>query len=286
MKIFCPSKNRACQLHALVESIKHFCPNLETDIHVLYTADNKFYNDGYNRFAKLNPSVKMEYEACFESDFSYYLKDNATANIMLLTDDCVFYRNYAGENRDIENLLDSKTWCFSFRLGLNTTTQWYRTGQQQTSLDVLGYEYFGEDYSDSRKQSYIKWNWKIRPHFENYGYLMSWDGVIYKGADLLHLSNQFSYYNPRTFEDRATKRPEIRNNISKKYMIAPEISCLFVNTINAVQEEGVPFGEKYTCSVEELNQRYLDGEVIDISAFEGLELSGSHDEIPLTFRKI
>jgi hypothetical protein len=115
---------------------------------------------------------------------------------------------------------------------------------------------------------------------------MSWDGHVYRSKDLFELCKQITFYNPRTFEDRATKDPSYRANIKRKYMVAPEISCLFVNTINAVQEEAPPHGDKYYISPEELNERYLSGEVIDIATFEGLELTGSHDEIPLKFRKV
>jgi hypothetical protein len=266
----------------LVESLKYFCPNLQTDIHVLYTADRKEFNYGYDKFAKLNPDVKMEYEACFESDFTYYLQQNINEHVMLLTDDCVFYNQFLGNELDVKIAMIESAWCFSFRLGLNTTTQWYRTGSQQDHLNILGYN----TMTTSRGEDFIRWNWKIRPAFENYGYMMSWDGHVYRAKDLAALSKQFSFYNPRTFEDRATKNPENRALITKKYMVAPAISCLFVNTINAVQEEPPPFGEKYHMSPEELNERYLGGEVIDIATFEGLELTGSHDEIPLQFRKV
>lgn len=277
MKVFIPSKNRASQLHLLVESLQTKCINLKTDIHVLYTTDSKEYDYGYDLFKKHNPNITMEYETCFESDFWHYLTKNQDKHIMLLTDDCVFYRDFAGENWDIINLMAGNVWCFSFRLGLNTTTQWYRTGQQQDHLGILGYD---------RIDQYIKWNWKIRQPFENYGYMMSWDGHVYRGKNLLELSKKFSYYNPRTFEDRATKVPEYRACNLYRYMVAPELSCLFVNTINAVQEEPPPFGSTYTCSPAELNERYLNGEIIDLSTFDGLELNSSHEEIPLKFRKV
>lgn len=281
MKLFVPSKDRASQLHCLVESVRQNLPNVDLDIHVLYTTSRKEFSYGYDKFIELNPSVTMEYEACFESDFNEYLKHAGSELVMLLTDDCVFYRKDLADEWMIDQLMKEKVWCFSYRLGLNTTTQWYRTGSQQNHLSILGYEEI-----QSGGEKYIGWNWKIRPAFENYGYMVSWDASIYRASDLLELSNKFSFYNPRTFEDKATKVTEYRNQNPRKYMFSPALSSVFVNTINNVQEESPPFGEKYTMSPEELNKRYLDGEVIDVATFDGLQMSGSHDEIPLKFRKV
>ena len=42
-----PSKDRACQLRLLLESIKQNADDIFTKIHILYTASNDEYEAGY-----------------------------------------------------------------------------------------------------------------------------------------------------------------------------------------------------------------------------------------------
>jgi hypothetical protein len=284
MKVFIPSKDRACQLDLLLRSMEQNLPNMNFDVHVVYMTSNKDFDKGYDKlFATKykNINLTQEYEACFESDFDYYLSKDTDGYVMLLTDDSVFYRKNECSEDDLKDIIKDNVWCFSFRLGLNTTTQWYRTGQQQEHLDKLGYKIVTPCIISS--EMYIQWNWKIRPPFENYGYMMSWDGHIYRTADLLSLSRKFTYYNPRTFEDRATKNPANRESIDRKFMISPDKSCLFVNTINITQEEGVPCGDKYHYPLDYLNEQYLSNKKISMESFNNLEIHGSHEEVPLIF---
>jgi len=259
--------------------MKQNLPNIDADITVLFKSSNKDYERGYTRLIEKNSSVNFIRETEFKTNFVDFLKNNIDEYVMLLTYDSVFYKQFNGTDHDIKLMIYDNSWCFSFRLGLNTTTQWYLTGSQQQHLSILGYT-----NEELRGEKYIKWNWKVRPPFENYGYMMSWDGHIYKAADLLNLALKFTFYNPRTFEDKATKIPDYRREINKKYMVSRHESCLFVNTINAVQEEPPEFGSKYTHSVEDLNNRYLSGEIISMDSFKDLELNSSHDEIPLRFK--
>lgn len=294
MKVFIPSKDRASQLDLLLRSIEENLPNTDLCIRVLYKTSNEEFEKGYKKLIDKydNTSPKNIYSLQFDKEFSFedqfldLISDNEYTKepmVMLLTDDSVFYRKSELHNKHIDDLMDGDVWSFSFRLGLNTTTQWYKTGQQQEHLDILGYKLVNSYSLPS--ETCIKWNWKIRPPFENYGYMMSWDGHVYRSTDLHVIARKFTYYNPRTFEDKATKNISDRYLIHRKYMVAPVKSCLFVNTINAVQAEPPPFGDKYTCSAEELNERYLAGEIISMETFRDLELSGSHDEIPLEFEK-
>jgi hypothetical protein len=284
MKVFIPSKDRASQLDLLLRSMQENLPNINFDVCVLYKMSSEEFGRGYRKLSQNkfgNVFFHLHEETDFQSQFTDYVYQFQDDNIMLVTDDSIFYRESLATEDDINEVMDEKVWSFSFRLGLNTTTQWYRSGLQQDHLDKLGYQLVSPYRISSEK--YIRWNWKMRHPFENYGYMMSWDGHIYNGSDLLLLAQKYSFYNPRTFEDRATKDMSDRSLVTKKYMVALEKSCLFVNTINAVQEEAPPFGDKYQCSAEELNKRYLAGEVISMKPFRGLELSGSHDEIPLEF---
>ncbi len=286
MKVFIPSRDRASQLDCLIRSMEQNLPNIDFDIHITYKTTSDSFYQGYRKLkqAKFKNNVEFHYETDFSCDFFNYLRDNKEEFVMLLTDDCVFYRKYPKKEADLLCCFTDNIYCWSSRLGLNTTTQWYMTGEQQEELENSGgYDYCGLDCNG--KTAIIQWNWKIRPAFQNYGYFVSWDGVCYRGSDLLELARKIDFYNPRTFEDRLTKDQSIRNGIARKYMCSPEESILFVNTINCVQEEGPPAGSKYQISVEELNEKYLRGEIIDMKSFDGLSLSGSHDEIPLLFKK-
>lgn len=281
MKVFIPSKDRAAQLDLLLRSMRENLPNMNFDCFILYKCLDSNFEKGYRQlFSRcennaFKVTTKFYREFDFAKQFIGFLEENINEKVMLLTDDCVFYRKNECFEDDINDLMTEDVWCFSYRMGLNTNVQYYVTQQQQQPI-----EYFG--YKDLDK--YIKWNWKIRPHFENRGYFISWDSHIYLSKDLLDLSKKIQFYNPRTFEDKLTKDLSYRYSICKKHMVSPKLSSCFCNTINVTQEDGCLAGIKHHYSLQDLNNIYVNkNKKILIRSFDNIQINASHEEIPPIF---
>lgn len=284
MKLLIPSLDRACQLELLLSSLRDNLKdynNLETT--VLYRASSDDFAAGYT---KLQQNCPINVRWVEENDFCKQTKDffRFGQHICLLTDDCIFYRPYEVSIQDTLELITDDVLCFSWRLGLNTTTQYYVTGQQQTPLDKLGYEYFGKDYSEENGM-FVKWNWKVRPPHENYGYNFSWDGHIYLGGELYELCKDLQFHNPRSLESQMT-HPIMRSSLQRKNMVGHEVGHVFVNTVNCCQKEKIPAGLTHYYPLDRLNKHYLNDYTIDLTGFDFSDdvVAGCHGELPIKWK--
>lgn len=280
MKLLIPSLDRACQLELLLTSLRTNLKDYNNlEITILYRASSADFAAGYT---KLQQNCPMNVQWVDEKDFCQQTKDffHFGQHICLLTDDCIFYRPYEVSIQDTLDLITDDVLCFSWRLGLNTTTQYYLTGSQQASLSKLGYQEVGEE------NSFIKWNWKIRPSQENYGYNFSLDGHIYWGHELYELCKDLNFHNPRSLESQMV-HPKVRSSLQRKNMVAASVGHIFVNTVNCCQNEKIPAGLFHPYSLEALNERYLDGYTIDLAGFDFDDnvVAGCHGELPLKWKE-
>lgn len=281
MKLIIPSFDRACQLELLLFSLRKNIKDYNNIYStVLYRASSASFAEGYQQVIKEYPEVTF----ILEENFDRQIKDQLAfcGFVGFLTDDCIFYREYRPTIKDTLDLIWDDTLCFSWRLGLNTTTQYYVTWEQQPSLEQLGYGCFG-DYS--KDEYFIKWNWKVRPPQTNYGYPFSWDGHIYFGNELYTICKDWDFHNPRSFESQMVA-PSVKDKF-KKNMVAGSLGHIFVNTINCCQQEKIPAGLRHRYSLEELNNKFLDGYRIDLNGFDfdDCVTSACHGELPLVWRK-
>lgn len=276
-----PSKNRPCQLELLLRSLRENWAAAvdELLITVLYRATSDDYLLGYNKLIEdtrdgpLRIIWKPEKNFC--QQFNNWLKVWQDDLVGFFTDDCIFYRAFGQKPSEILDLMSTDIFSFSLRLGLNTTEQYYVEHTQQKHLCHLGYESIDD---------FIKWNWKIRPANENYGYPFSWDGHFYRATDLIDLCAGLDFTNPRHLESHLSVNINPRQRVLRRNMISPVDSCVFSNAVNVVQEPKIPGGLFYPAGLEELNQRYLQGEVIDFAEMDFGEIQGSHDEVPLKWK--
>jgi len=275
MKIIVPSFNRPMQLHCILEQLyKQWSPS-EFNLDIIYQYDSKQFLDGYqllyDRIRNKN-NVNFVKETNFGENIKYSVR-YAKGVAGFFTDDCIIYKPCIFDPYYIKSILNiDDILCISLRLGLNTIVQNYLTGEIQPELNNYKYTY----------NSTIKWNYQRCGQFTNYGYWFSWDGHFYSSEWLYDLIKDLSFENPRALEHQLNTK--FRPN-DRKYIVSQTESSVFVNTINVVQESGPPAGTKYNYTPAELNERYLGGEVIDISCFEGLTINSCHEEFPLTFRK-
>ncbi len=284
MKIIIPSKDRACQLHLLIDSLQKNWPNLNLKdciVPLAYPLDEKCH-DGYLLLKQRFPEVTFisEYTIGFYVIIMDFLNRNEYVGFMV--DDGVFYRKCILPPYLIEGLLkDDQILCASLRLGFNTTTQNYLTGEQQLPIDEYGINYL--------KGGINKYRWSnFSPHCNN-GYMFSWDCTFWRSEDLKHYLEDKYFDGPRGMEAILSNPAGTRKeySLNKPYFIVPDQSHYVVNSVNFVQKDPVPCAKYFSYSPKELNDIYLEGNVIDLDDFLSRcdDIQSCHTEIPFNFRR-
>lgn len=265
------SKDRAAQLDLLLRSIYQngrgmFVPT------VLYTTSTPKFQRGYDLLiGRCGLEVGFLREVDFYSDLLDLSSQNFADFLVCFTDDGVLYRRLPVSEADILQQISDDTVCFSLRIGKNTTLERYWEGKE---VPTFNYSEFAD---------FIKWNQRDYPGHTHFGYPFSLDGHIFRREEFLgYLQRLGRFYGPNDLEAAlATFRQECRANV-----VAFKESCLVVNPINRVQDvcknvNGWFFG----VTAEELNERYLAGEHIDLDQIDFSNVVGTHQEFRLPFKR-
>lgn len=278
MEINCiiPSLNRACQLDLLLRSIGKNLSSVcgHWTFTVIYNASDEEFQKGYDlaREKYNGPDIIFYKQQDFAADIKYFLGQHK--HTIFFTDDCVVFR---APTSDTNAILDDSVWDVSLRLGKNITVQNYANGEPHPPLDRYGLE---------RNDDWLKWNWKVGNPYYNQFYEFSWDGHLYRSADILKRLEGRTFKNPREMESLIVQDVKGRQENPRKYRVSPAQSCLVVLTVNCVQHPPIPAGLFYSYSPENLNNLFVNGETIDLEAIERYtNIESSHIELPLSFRK-
>ena len=286
--LFIASKNRASQLRLLLESLNKNCADL-FEINILYSFDENGYQDGYKKLQDESIANNIEWQqedkdsnGVFVRQFYDFLDHNPD-HFALMVDDNVFYRkNNLTESR-IKNILDDKTFAFSFRLGGNTTVQNHLSLEKQDPLT-----------NEDIKEDHVRWKYTDRAgKFEDYALPFSWDGVIYRTSDVLHTLQNTDFTTtdhawaplPHRLEEYMWKNSNKYSN--RQYMAAPKNSCVVGMDYNKViNSGGNKGGSVFRADEQGLNDLYLRNFVIDLGSIDFSGVKSAHDEIPFKMRKL
>lgn len=238
------SKNRPMQLDLLLTSLSRNAKGL-FDITVLWTG-----GEGYRICSQEHPEARFVEEDGLTYQVRALLREGSL--VTFLTDDDVLYRPLTAIPYLPPNVI-----CFSLRLGMNTN-YCYPLARSQ------------------RVPEKVAWLWEQEDG--DFGYPMSLDGHIFRASDLIPVLGHFT--TPNWLEVMLMKAAP---TFKRPYMTCFSESRLVGLPLNRVQDE-MPNRNGGTYSVQELNQRYLRGERIDLDALDFSDIHGAHQEIPLVFR--
>ena len=262
------SYNRASQLRLLLESIEKHAKDV-FKVNIIYKFSRDDYKLGYEKLKneKILENANWVSEINFKEDvLSLFNKDYKYT--CFFTDDDIFY--FPVKEDEITKHLeeDQEVFCFSTRLGLNTTYCYTMNAEE----NLYGVKEYGD---------FIKWNWA--KHYLNFGYSLSVNGNIFRTKEISKLVKNTNFHNPNSLEGGL----QMFDTFPKEYMVAYTHSCL-VNSPNNIVNETHPNrkGEKYAYSTLELNDKYLTGEVIDYDVIDFSDIRGAHQELLFTLKKI
>ena len=271
------SKDRACQLRLLLESIKLNADNFFNQILIIYKGSNFLYEEGYRKLQseQILPNLAWQQEQDFVPDFKNAINGCGSHFICGIVDDCVFYKRIPITWQDVESTFEDDVFCFSFRLGLNTTLQYYMKPDGRYHL---------EDYGENAY--FVKWNWKNWDSTLNYGYPISLDGHVFRTKQLAELTNKYPFDYLRQWEGVIAGKS--RKDVPEENMVACKQNCLFSIATNCVQDPPLGAGLMYPYTEEYLNNKYLNDEVIDLNGLEyGFQnVNWCHTEMPFKFRSL
>jgi hypothetical protein len=290
------SRNRSCQLDLLLRSLAKNAPDL-FEVDILYKADDEFYQRGYDLlwsrltepvFNGISANLATYPEKDFALDLKFLIEYNSEDNPFLAygTDDEICFRNvYEELGPDPYGLIESVLnhhetndagmifSGFSLRMGKQTTIQDYSRNAPISRWN----------YNETDK--FIFWCSKSHSPCENPGYALSLDATIFHRDTILPLINKVQFSNPNQLEGALSQfshTAEIGD-----FMAAPKHSLIFCNTLNVTASSyGAPNGRFHPMSLEELNLRYLNGEIFDLEAMNFDNVVSTHQEILPQFKKV
>jgi hypothetical protein len=257
------SKDRALQLDLFIRSFNRFVKDADQYVvKVLYTHSNEWFWDGYDILRSYAPpNIYFYEETAFKQDV-IDLIDPQNPYTVFFVDDIIFKEPFEFFDEKMNMFIENKSIaCLSLRLN--------------NHLDYC--------YAEARamaKPIFMEnniYNWTRETG--DYGYPMSQDGHIFRTCQIRQFHIDLDYHAPNTLEGRL----HTMRRLMPPLMICYDKSKIVNNPINRVQ-----FASINRCgniSADSLNDRYLDGYVIDLEPFVGFDNTAVHTEITPTFIK-
>jgi hypothetical protein len=253
------SRDRAMQLDAFLTSARKYVPHPGYQpVVVVYRASSPAFAAAYDLLRAEHPTVEWCEEQSFREDLLRTLGPEELT--VFHTDDDVFFDTVpAFELRDDEV-------CFALRLGLNVTYCY-----PLDAADRLSQPQFEGDR--------ISWNWRSQQQ-GSFSYPLALNGHVFRSAEVRAWLRRVAYGNPNELEaSLLALRDELRPRMASfRRSRVVNIPANLVNETFANRH-----GSDY--EVDDLNERFLVGERIDVASMDFGNVLGCHQEVPFLFRR-
>jgi len=247
------------------------------DVHVYYLGTTPELAQGYEKLIEENLSDRVQWhpKKTLNGDMLEVLSNTDYEYVTIVTDDCIFYRPVGLTKSEIDGVFDDIVNHFTFRCGTNTNV-----------IDYMNHDLTHTLNYDQIEDNVIRWNWT--EHTDHYGYPCALDASMFK-RDYLYwftmnaLPEQWDY---RKWECDCHQFL-LQNHGSRKMAIGTSISSVVNVPCNMVSTG--PYcknGEQHSYTTEELNDKYLNGEVIDLKNTDFSNVVSVQQELQFKFRKL
>jgi hypothetical protein len=263
------SKNRACQLHLLLESIEKNSNQIFDVIKVIYTFTTEDFFNGYKILKEKFPNVIFILENDFHQTTINSI-DPSFEYTTFMVDDNVFYNKLNFSKSEILSPFDDikkPIICFSLRLGLNCNF----SHPANLFYEINGYE---------EVNNFITVD--VRNQKVDFGYPLSVDGHIFKTT---FIEESFSLIGEFTNPNYLESKLQFLMGMINKNMTFFKESVLVGIPVNIVNDTHMNRqGLKFYFSETYLNDRYVNGEIIDLDSLDFSDINGPHKEIEYKFK--
>ena len=272
------SYNRAMQLDLLLRSIKKNITGFDKII-VTFNYSNDKFLEGYKKLMKKGLVDEWHCDKDFShtsgfKDYLIGLMGTKYQYTCIFSDDDIVFRKVSMD--EVVSFIKDDVISFSLRMGLNTTHSFY--GGTTIIKDPWG------EYEDLEK--FIKWNWTEYHRKRCKGYPIAFgDGGIFNTETIRNLLKNIEGQSPNELE-RYLNKDENRSFITQHNLVAYKHSVLITNPVNSVQTFSPLFhGEKFSYSIEDLNNAFLKGYVIDYNKIDFNNIKATHQELALPLKE-
>lgn len=274
LETFIFTKDRACQLRLLLESIDRNATNVFHH-NILWKASSDEFRRGYELVMKEYPQANW-IEECLPIKDEFLkvigLAGERGGTLTIFTDDCIFYRKEMIEPAVVKAALDTSL-TVSFRYGFNTVIQNYLTGERQPPL--RNYEL---------KNGLVEWDYRSYHYTNNNGYPFGEDGHVFLTSDLVKWVEITNMKTMRDLEG-GMSLPKNRDFQNRTKISCYPHSLVINNPANSVQSDPTPSGTRHPLDLSATNAQFLGGKVIDLDAIDFSDVCSCHYEFRLTFRE-
>ena len=279
------SKDKAPQLHLLIESLQRNNPNL-FDIRVIYETTNNVYEQGYEKL-KTFYSAKDRFGLNFPIKWFERESENLSVDILDHTPDsrdlsCVFndenivFDRLASYKKVIKLFRTNQVTALSLRLGNNTVVQ----NPYSANNFFINKPQEGEFVLDK----FLLWDaTKIKP-YTNFSMPFSHNGHIYTTKMLKFIVNETVIKELDDFEKNLQDNLYMGafGGLIPPTMACPEYSICINNSAKKVSDTT---GSDFGTTDFGLNDRYVNGSIIDYDFFNFTHISKPYQEFITRFKR-
>jgi hypothetical protein len=268
MKALAFSRDRACQLDALLRSLAMHAAE-PVDVEVIYRATTERHVAAYRELAygaaNLNAGLEREYN--FEAQVRRAIAA-AGEHVLLLVDDTVFVRRWSPAWTAHALTANQFAIGVSLRLGENTTHCYPSARDQVVPMH--------ESFDD-----WIAWRWPGEDG--DFGYPLELSSSVYRTDDIQNALMQWPFRSPNELEALLARRTCVFAQ-TRPWLMSYETSVAFSVPANRVQNTYANrAGSNPELSAEALLQAWEAGYRIDVEALAGHTPRGAHEEVPFKF---
>jgi len=260
------SKDRACQLDLLLNSIEKFFENYKDEsFTIIYKASNDEFNHGYELVKQKHPLFCFVKETNFKEDVKNIFKQHSHT-VMFLVDDDMFIDRFSVTGPHFNKFVGNPT-SLTLSLRMHPKVTYCYTTKTHTSPPML----LGNT-----------WDWQTAPRNTDWSYPMSVDGHVFRYADVNQLFFGLNYNNPNSFEGALAGYAASYSKMKARMMCYSK-PIIINNPVNKVQTlNGNHCGLTHSYPAADLNRDFLAGNSINLEAtLKNLrEFNAPHAEFP------
>lgn len=252
------SKDRAAQLDLLLQSLEKNAEPEET--RVFWLASSLRFWDGYRALYLLEQQL---HPGDFNAELRETLDDTQDETVTFFCDDDVLFRSALGARSLL--LSSPGMLSFSLRLGRGNVHQDWPFQPHETRLPPM-------------------WYWELLPRHD-FGFPGSIDGHVFRTADVVRMIGGDVIETPTALEAILAHRCDMLKDERPLMGCFPDQRLVGVPVNRVSEQSGCGFGERFPQSAEEMNERWLAGERIDLEALDFSGVDGCHVEVPFVWKK-
>jgi hypothetical protein len=259
------SKDRACQLHSLLESMCDHFRGLKYSLSIVYRASEEAFTEGYHQLISHSPLADMRWieEKDFREDLLHIINELPSESfVMFLVDDDIVFRPLL--HNDVMRAFSHKHLFISLRCSRD-----YVKYLQPSFLSI---------------DPVLEWKWNYgRKKSLSWNYPFSVDGNIFHTKHIQKIIRTLDFKAPNSLEGRLH---HYRHTWWVKWVrgaLAPQHAVIVNNPLNKVQTEGETWHNNG--DIASLNQMYCKGYRIDNQPLYRALPDDTHFAMDITFKK-